>query len=119
MRNNSNYLPSIDLNANFINENTIILIGGGRKEGNNDIYFTNNIFYYNVEKNIILDNSNDSADFSNNFIGGDVSIFSNNCLHLLVKCRREAGSFGPFQRNLLSLDLNENSWKFEQLIDIE
>lgn len=112
------YEPTIDSTCHFVTEKEIIIVGGARKE-NNDVYFTNNVLFLNVEENFVFMSQNtNKQDFPYYFLGDLLTIFEKN-IYMLVKMRTESKKYGPFQKALITLDLSRNIWKFDQLIESE
>lgn len=71
-----------------------MLLGGARTD-ENDIYFTNLKYFYNVNDNVVLENSNVVEDFPNHFLGDWIVVYEK-VIYMLVKLRRENKTYGPF-----------------------
>ena len=111
------YDPLIDSACIFLNDNDIMIVGGARKE-NNDVFFTNRINFYNTEQNTIFTNPQFKEDFPFFFLGDNITLYDKN-VYMMVKLRSESKKYGPFQKAIISLDFNRNQWKFDQMVEYD
>jgi len=94
-----------------------LLVGGAKKE-NNDVYFKNNLYFYNIEQNTVFMNLGFKEDFPFHVLGDLITIFDKN-VFMMVKLRSESKKYGPFQKSIISFDLNRNQWRFDQLVEYD
>lgn len=109
--------PCIDSACLFLNDNNILLLGGAKKE-NNDVYFKNNLNFYNLEQNTIFMNSGFKEDFPFHVLGDLVTIYDKS-VYMMVKLRSESKKYGPFQKSIITFDFNRNQWRFDQLVEYD
>lgn len=117
VKNSVCYDPYIDSACFFLNESNIVVFGGAKKDLN-DIYFKNQIFFYNIEQNTIFLNPGQKDDFPFCFLGDNITIYDKT-LYLMVKLRSESRKYGPFQNAVISFDFNRNQWTFDQMVEFD
>ena len=117
VKNTVSFDPCIDSSCIFLNENDILIVGGAKRE-NNEVWFTNHMNFYNVEQNTIFVNSGFKEDFPFYFLGDNLTIYEKN-LFMMIKFRSESKKYGPFQKAIICFDFARNQWKFDQLVEYD
>lgn len=116
-KNSVGFDPLIDSSCFFLNESNLVIFGGGKKE-NHDIFFRNSIIFYNIEQNTMFLSSANKEDFPFYFLGDNITIHDK-MIYLMVKLRTESKKFGPFQKAVIGFDFNRNQWKFDQMVEFD